>query len=161
MDDATFNIPYIIQVYNDPALFSNLLAYNWRHVCNVFIVSEDPIMTDSAADELLRNQKRGCINNISISLTLRTTYTLSNIHNIRATFKQVWPIVSYFAFVIKKNSTPSDIGKCLSNPHHHHWISGIFAQYDKILRKMFSLCFSPLRMSPPIRNSCSLSYHQR
>ena len=88
-------------------------------------------MTDSSADELRRNQKRGWTNKISISLTRYKTSALSNIHDIWSSFDLVWSVVGYSTFFTHKPSTHSDIGNWLSGPHCHHWISGLFHQYDK------------------------------
>ena len=48
-------------------------------------------------------------------------------------------IVSYYELFTQKPLTPSDIGKCLSGPHCHHWISGLFSQYDNNSLKIFTM----------------------
>ena len=56
MDNATLNISYISQLYNDLLLFSHLPADAWYNLCIAAIGSEDTIMTDSYSDELRRHK---------------------------------------------------------------------------------------------------------
>ena len=128
MDDYKLSIPYI---YNDSPLFVHLFAYARCNLLTFAIKSEELIISDSAADELCRNQNRGRTNKISIFLTRRTTSDLSNLQYIRADYDQVWPIICYYELFTHKSLALSEIRKCTICPHFHHWISGLFDQYDK------------------------------
>ena len=80
-------------------------------------------MDDSAADDPFWYQNRVFTKNISIYLTRRTTYAMSNIKDIRVAFDQVRPIVGYSELFTQKPLTPSDIVKCLNGLHRHNCIS--------------------------------------
>ena len=160
MDDATLNISCISQVYNESLLFSHLPPDAWYNLYVSAIGSEDPTMAYSYSDDLSRHKKRGRIKK-NKSLTQRTTSSLSNLQQIWAAFDQVQPIVSCSVLFKNKASTPSDTRKCLRDPHIHHWISGHFSQYYKNCLTIISTYFYQFSMSPLIKHSCAMSYHQR
>ena len=68
-------------------------------------------MTDSAAYELHRHQKKVITKNISSYLNRRKKSSLSNIQDIRADLDQVCMIVNYSAIFTHKPTTPYDTGK--------------------------------------------------
>ena len=88
------------------------------------------------------------------------TSSLSNINYIRDAFDQVLLIVGSSAFFTQKPLIPSEIRKCLGSPHHRHWISGLFAQYDKNDPTIVSLFPSQSSISPLRIKSCVLPCHQ-
>ena len=49
MDDATFNISYIAQVYNESLLFDHIPDHAQQNTWIVVIVYKEPIMSDSSA----------------------------------------------------------------------------------------------------------------
>ena len=114
--DATLNISYISQLYNDLVLFSCLPPHAWCYLWIIAIVYEDPIMADSYSDKLLWHQNRGRTKTISIPHSTNNFF-LYNIQDIRSAFNQVRPMVCCSALFKNKPWTPSDTRKCLRDLH--------------------------------------------
>ena len=58
MDDNTYNISFIDQLYNDSSLFSHIFVYSRWDFWTDAIRYEEPIISDSVADDLFWHQKR-------------------------------------------------------------------------------------------------------
>ena len=92
IDDAIFNIPYIAQVYNKYMLFTHIPDHYQRNFWIISIRYKEPIMYDSALDELHRHQKRGHTKNMALSFPQRKPSDLTNIQDIHTDFNQFIPI---------------------------------------------------------------------
>lgn len=130
-DDTLFNIPFIERVYSESPLYAQIPANARRNAWIVSIDSEEPIMAATAIKELQRRQLSESTNKISLILTRRRPGKPTNYESLRAAFDQIRPVIAHSAYFNERPPTPSDVGKALKGPHRHHWIQGLFAQYDK------------------------------
>jgi hypothetical protein len=88
----------------------------------------------------------------TLILACRTSHTMSNFQEIRASFDQTRPVISHFASFPKRPPTYTNIGDCLKSAENTQWKEALFGQYDKNAETNLFTKPIPVKTLPPGTN---------
>jgi hypothetical protein len=130
-DDQEYHIPFLDRVYVDSPWFHEIPPSARRNMWIVSIDEEEPIMGTSFIDYLHHIQDPVEVRTATLILARRTSHTMTNFQELRASFDQMRPVISHLASFRKRPTTYTNIGDCLKSSENVQWKEALFGQYDK------------------------------